>query len=163
MKVSSLLTIFDTLLETAVVARAQFLMSRSVRDLDGMLEAIETSLAVDQDLIAILEEEPFAPLGLSGTERFPGLPGTPEEIIELMRTLKRLQSVSLADQLKTIPGDIPELEERRAEITNRKMDALGKFFRRAKRILQEQWDCWNSSYEREFRSMLNLRAPRKRR
>lgn len=159
MRISSLLAIFDTLLETVIVARAQFLLSRAYGDVDGMVGAIEVSLTVDQDLVSILEDAPFQPVELSG---LPRLPGTPEEIVELMRKLKRIQTASVSDLLKTIPGEIPELEERRAEIADHKMNAVGNFFRTARRVLREQFDSWNASLEREFEKMLKLRAPRRK-
>ncbi len=138
MKVSSLLPIFQTLLETAVVARAQYLMSRAHRDRQGMIESLETSLAVDQDVIALLTGEAFEPIELSAKERLPKIEGTPEEIHELLRTVKREQTASITNLINAPVHDVPEIEERRIAIRDRKMQVVGDFFRRAKRILKEQ-------------------------
>lgn len=160
MRTSALLSILQTMLETAIVLRTQYMWSRAYKDVDGMREALEMSLAMDEDLIAILNDTQFEPLNLSGGRH----PGTPEEIIEVMRIMKRTQSASIAQGLKTIPGDIPELEERRRDTTDRKMEAVGNYFRRMRRILKENWPYfWKESYQREFAKMLKLRAPKRKR
>lgn len=163
MRVASLLTILDALLETAAVVRAHFLTARAYGNVEGMLQAIETSMAVDQDLISLLEETPYESLELSAKQKFPKPPGTPEEIRELMRKLKRIYTASISQLLKTVPYDVPELEERRADITDHTMQAVGDYFRMLKRIMKEQLHSWRQSDEREFSAMLKLRAPRKRR
>lgn len=165
MRIASLLSIFDALLETMVIARAQFLTARTYGDIPGMVDAIETSLAVDQDLIAVLEGSPFEvwELGANEESEFPRPPGSAAEILELMRKLKRIYTASIAKMLKTIPHEIPELEERRAIITDHKMEVVGKYFRMLKKIMRKRYKAWKPSYDKEFSSMLNLRAPRKRR
>lgn len=128
-----------------------------------MIESLETSLAVDQDVISLLTGEAFEDFGLSSKDRLPKLSGTPEEIVELLRTTKEEQTASITNLINTPISDVPELEERRIEIRNRKMQVVGDFFRRARRILKETWKAWTSKHEHDFRSMLKLRAPRKRR
>lgn len=161
MRVSSLLHLFDALIETSVVARAQYLMSRTYRDVVGMREALETSLAVDQDVISLLTGSPFEELELSGVGDLPKIDGTPEEIVELLKKVKIQQSASITNLLNMPIDDDPEVEEQRKRIRDRKMDAVGNFFRRAKRILREQWDGWTPTLERQFASMLKLKAPRR--
>lgn len=163
MKVSSLLPIFQTLLETAVIARAQYLMSKAHKDRQGMIDSLETSLAVDQDIIALLTGDIFQALELSAKDRLPKIEGTPEEIIELLTTIKREQSASITNLINQPLHDIPEIEERRIAIRDRKMQVVGDFFRKARRILKERWGAWTAAYERQFKSMLKLRAPRKKR
>lgn len=160
MSISTLLVIFDDLLQTAVIARSHYLVSKAARDRDGMVEALETAMAVDEDMISMMSDTSFVPLGLSG---FPSLGGTPEEIIEILRKVKREQTASLVNLLHTPVDDIPELEERRRDIRNRKMKEIGVFFRRAKTVLGEQWDAWTPALQREFASMLKLKAPAKKR
>lgn len=162
MKVSSLLQLFDSLLETSVVARAQYLMSRTYRDGEGMREALETSLAVDLDVISLLTGSTFEEVELSGVGDLPKIEGTPEEIVELLRKVQIQQTASITNFLEMPIDDDPEVEEQRKRIRDRKMDVVGNFFRRAKRILKEQWDGWTPSLEWKFASMLRLRAPRKR-
>jgi hypothetical protein len=157
---SSLLVIFDDLLQTAVIARSHYLVSKAAGDRDGMIEALEMAMAVDEDMISIMSDTSFVPLGLSG---FPALGGTPEEILELLRKTKREQTATLVNLLHTPVDDVPELEERRADIRNRKMKEIGAFFRRARIVLKEAWDAWTPSLQREFASMLKLKAPKKKR
>lgn len=157
---TSLLVIFDDLLQTAVIARSHYLVSKAAGDREGMVEAIEMAMAVDEDMISLMSDTAFAPLSLSG---FPALGGIPEEIIEILRKVKREQSATLVNLLRTPVDDVPEIEERRANIRNRKTKEVGSFFRRARTVLREKWDAWNSSLEREFSSMLKLKAPRKKR
>lgn len=154
MRASSLLTIFSDLLQTSVVARAQYLMAKAHHDREGMLDAVKISLAVDQDVISLLTGSAFETLELSAKERLPKIEGTPEEIIELMREIMRQQTASLGASLAAPLHDVPEIEEVSREIRNRKMKVVGDFFRRAKRVLKEQWDAWSPEYDREFRSML---------
>jgi len=163
MRISSLLSMFDALLETMIVARAQFLTARAYRDIQGMIEAIETSLAVDQDLISVLEETSFEPweMGAKEASEFPRPPGTAAEILELMKKLRLIYTAGFSKMLKTIPNDILELEERQAVLTDHKMEAVGKYFRMLKRILRKRHKAWKPSYDKQFSSMLRLRAPRK--
>lgn len=158
MNVSSILAIFRTMLETALIARAQFVMARAYKDTPGMIEAMETALLIDEDIVSILDGQGFRSVGLSGKK----VPGSPQEIIELMRTMKQLETANITDLLKAFPGEPEELEERRHQVLVHKLDAVGKYFRMLKRVLQENWKAWNSSYEKEFSAMLRLRAPRKR-
>lgn len=153
----------DTLLETAIIARAQFLTARAYKDVQGMIEAIEISLALDQDLISILEDTPFEIWELGVEEQFPRPPGTAEGILVLMKKLKKIYTASFSNLLKTVPYDIPELEERRIIITDHKMDAVGKYFRMLKRLLKKRHHAWKPSYEKTFSSMLRLRSPSKKR
>lgn len=157
MRISSLHSILDIMIETAVIARTQFLWSKAYKDKEGMLEAIRTSITVDEDLAALLDETEFSPVEMSGAQK---VPGTAVEIIELMKKLKRIETVNIARMLKTIPGEPLELEERRRIATNHKMDSVGRFFRMLKRALIEQFDGWRTSYEKQFGKMLKLRAPR---
>lgn len=143
-----------------MIARSHYLVSKAAGDRKGMVEALEMAMAVDEDMISVMSDTSFVPLSLSG---FPSLGGTPEEIIEILRKTKREQTATLTNLLSTPVDDIPELEERRADIRNRKMAAVGVFFRRAKTVLKEKWDAWTSSLEREFASMLKLKAPKKKR
>ncbi len=160
MSISTLLVIFDDLLQTAVIARSHYMVSKAAGDREGMIEALEMAMAVDEDMISIMSDTSFVPLGLSG---FPSLGGTPEEIVEILRKTKREQTATLINLLSTPVDDVPEIEERRVDIRNRKMAAVGMFFRRARTVLREQWDAWTSSLEKEFASMLKLKAPKKRR
>jgi hypothetical protein len=158
--ISSLLIIFDDLLQTAVISRSHYLVSKAVGDRGGMIEAIEMAMAVDEDMISIMSDISFAPLSLSG---FSPLGGIPEEIIEILRKTKREQTATLTNLLSTPVDDVPEIEERRADIRNRKMAAVGIFFRMARTVLREKWDAWTPSFQKEFASMLKLKAPKKRR
>jgi hypothetical protein len=158
MSISSVLVIFDDLLQTAVIARSHYLLSKAAGDREGMVEALETAMAVDEDMISMMSDTSFAPIGLSG---FPSLGGTPEEIVEILKKTKREQSATLINLLHTPVDDIPELEERRRDIRNRKMNAIGLFFRRARTVLKEKWDAWTPSLQKEFASMLKLKAPKK--
>ncbi len=157
---SSLLVIFDDLLQTAVISRSHYLVSKAAGDRKGMIEAIEMAMAVDEDMISIMSDTSFAPLTLSG---LPSLGGTPEEIVEILRKTQREQTASLVNLLHMPIDDVPELEERRTDIRNRKMAETGIFFRRARTVLKEKWDAWSAALEREFAPMLKLRAPRRRR
>jgi len=161
MRIQSLLSILDTILETAIVVRAQFLTARAYRDTAGMVQALETSMLVDQDLIAILEDGTFEPISLSSKE-FPAPPGTPEEILELMKKLKRVYTASISRLLRTQSDEILELEERRAVVADHKMQAVGNYFRMLKRLLKKQWHAWKPAYDETFRSMLKLKAPKKK-
>lgn len=158
MNISSMLAIFRTMLETALIARAQFVMARAYKDTPGMVEAMETAILIDEDIISILDGAGFRSIELSGSR----VPGNPEEILELMRTMKQLETANITDLLKSFSGEPSELEERRHAVLTHKMDAVGRYFRTLKRVLQEQWKAWNSSYEKEFSSMLRLKAPRKK-
>ncbi len=160
MSISSFLVIFDDLLQTAVIARSHYLVAKAAGDRDGMIEALEIAMAVDEDMISIMTDTSFSPLSLSG---FPSLGGTPEELVEILRKTKREQTATLTNLLSTPVDDVPEIEERRTDIRNRKMVAVGVFFRRAKIVLKEKWDAWSPSLEREFASMLKLKAPKKKR
>lgn len=160
MSFSSLLVIFDDLLQTAVIARSHYLVSKAAGDRGGMVEALETAMTVDEDMISIMSDTSFVPIDLSG---FFSLGGTPEEIIEILRKTKREQTATLTNLLHTPVDDIPELEERRADIRNRKMTEVGIFFRRARIVLKEKWDAWTPSLEREFSKMIKLKAPKKKR
>ncbi len=160
MSISSFLVIFDDLLQTAVIARSHYLVAKAAGDREGMVEALEMAMAVDEDMISIMSDTSFAPLGLSG---FPSLGGTPEEIVEILRKTQREQTATLVNLLHTPVDDVPELEERRANIRNRKMTEIGIFFRRARTVLREQWDAWTPFLEMEFASMLKLKAPKKKR
>lgn len=155
---SSLLVIFDDLLQTAVIARSHYLVSKAAGDRKGMVEALEMAMAVDEDMISIMSDTSFVPLSLSG---FPPLSGTPEEIIEILRKTQREQTATLVNLLHTPVDDIPEIEERRAAIRDRKMTEVGIFFRRARTVLREVWDAWTPSLQKEFAPMLKLKAPKK--
>lgn len=152
MSVSSLLIIFDDLLQTAVIARSHYMVSKAAGDRQGMIEALETAMAVDEDMISIMSDTSFVPLGLSG---FPSLGGTPQEIIEILRKTQREQTATLVNLLSTPVDDVPEIEERRADIRNRKMTEIGIFFRRARIVLKEKWDSWTPSLQKEFAPCLD--------
>ena len=163
MQLSSLLSIVQNMLETAAFVRSQYVMARAYGDVQGMGEALETGISIDEDLVSLLTEVPFQPLEISGRKK--ATFDSPEEAIEFMRTLMRLESAAITSQLRTIPGELMELEERRQAAVRKKIQVVGNYFRMLKRVLKERWDYWDSSYEREFAPMLRLgrKQPKKKR
>lgn len=154
MRFSSMLSIVQNMLETAVILRSQYLMSKAYGDIQGMGQALEMSIALDEDLTSLLTDTPFQPIEISGRKK--AVFDSPDEAIEFMRTLMRIESADIASHLRTIPGELMELEERRHTAVKKKMAAVGNYFRMLKRVLKEQWDHWDASYEREFAPMLRL-------
>lgn len=159
MYVSPLLPIFRTMLETAMIVRAQYIMARAYGDIQGMREALETAILLDEDTVAVLEDAVFSPIELSGKA---AIPDTPEETIELMKTLKRLESANITSLLKTVPGELLDLEEHRQRAVKRKMVAVGNEFRMLKRVMKERWDAWTPALERQFAYMLKLPSTRRK-
>ncbi len=160
MRTDALLPILYTMAETAAAVRAEYLWSKAYRNLEGMLEALAISLDIESDLASLLDDRPYEQHGL-GAIKVPK--GTPEEIIEAMRTIALIESAGISRLLKTVPGDVPELEERRVLVTDRKIEALGRFFRKMKQILQENWPgYWTRDEEKEFARFLKMKAPKRR-
>jgi hypothetical protein len=159
MHVSALLSIFRTMLETAVIVRAQYVSARAYGDVEGMRQALESAILIDEDTVSVLDDVVFHSVELAGGK---AIPGSPEEIIELMRTMKLLQSANITSLLKTIPGELLDLEEHRQRAAIAKMVSVGNYFRSLKRAMVEQWNAWTPSLQKEFSSMLKLPSSRRK-
>lgn len=134
-----------------MIVREQYILARAYGDIQGMREALETAILIDEDTVSVLEGAIFSVPELSGKAK---IPDTPEEVVELMKTMKHLESANITTLLKTIPGELLDLEEHRQRAVKRKMVAVGNEFRMLKRVMKERWNAWTPALERDFASML---------
>lgn len=159
MQVSALLAIFRTMLETAVIVRAQYVAGRAYGDIEAMRQALESAILIDEDTVSVLDDVVFQSVELSGGK---AIPGSPEEVIELMKTMKLLKSANITSLLKTVPWELLDMEEHRQRAARAQMVSVGNYFRALRRVMKEQWHAWTPALEREFSSMLKLPSNRRK-